>query len=49
MFRSQLKNKIIKSRNSEDWSNYNKQRNFCTNLLKKVNKTTLATRCETFE
>ena len=24
-----------KSRNNEDWSNYKKQRNFCTNLLKK--------------
>ena len=35
IFRSQLKNKFIKSLNNEDWSNYKKQRNFCTNLLKK--------------
>ena len=35
MFRSQLKSKFIKSRNNEDSSNYKKQRNFCTNLLKK--------------
>ena len=34
MFKSQLKNKFIKSRNNEDWSNYKKQRNFCTNFLK---------------
>ena len=34
MFRSQLKNKV-KSRNNEEWSNYKKQENFCTNLLKK--------------
>ena len=32
MFRSQLKNKFIKSRNNDDWSNHKKQRNFCTNL-----------------
>ena len=35
MLRSHLKNKFIKFRNNEDWSNYKKQRNFCTNLLKK--------------
>ena len=35
MLRSQLKNKLIKSRNNEDWSNYKKQRNFCTSLLEK--------------
>ena len=35
MLRSQLKNKFIKSRNNEDWSNYKKQRNFCTNPFKK--------------
>ena len=34
MFRSQLKNKV-KSRNNEEWPNYKKQENFCTNLLKK--------------
>ena len=28
MFRSQLKNKFIKSRNNEDWSNYKNQRSF---------------------
>ena len=36
MLRSQLKNKFIKSRNNEDWSNYKKQRNFCTKFLKKT-------------
>ena len=35
IFWSQFKNKFIKSRNNEDWSTYKKQRNFCTNLLKK--------------
>ena len=35
MLRYQLKNKFIKSRNKEDWSNYKKKRNFCTNHLKK--------------
>ena len=35
MFKSQLKNKFIKSQNNWDWSNYKKQRNFCKNLLKK--------------
>ena len=35
MLRSQLKNKFVKSRNNEDWSNYKNQRNFCKNLLKK--------------
>ena len=28
MFRSQLKNKFIKSQNNEDWSNYKNQRSF---------------------
>ena len=36
MLRSQLKNKFIKSQNNEDWSNYKKQRNFCTKFLKKT-------------
>ena len=35
MFKSQLKNKFLKSWNNEDWFNYKKQRNICTNLLKK--------------
>ena len=38
---SQLKNKLI-SRNNEEWTNYKKQQNFCTKLLKKkLSKTTL--------
>ena len=35
ILRWQLKNKFIKSQNNDEWSNYKKQRNFCTNLLKK--------------
>ena len=38
MFRSQLKNKFIKSRNNEDWSNYKKQRHVWIDLLKKKSK-----------
>ena len=35
MLRSQLKTKFIKPRNNKDWSNYKKQQNLCTNLLRK--------------
>ena len=42
MFKSQLKNKFLKSWNNVDWFNYKNQRNICTNLLKKKgNQTTL--------
>ena len=34
MTRSSLKNFYLKSRNEENWVNYKKQRNFCTNLRK---------------
>ena len=36
MTRSRLKNAYLKTRNSKNWENYKKQRNFCTNLLKKT-------------
>ena len=36
MTRSRLKNAYLKNRNSENWENYKKQRNFSTNLLKKT-------------
>ena len=36
MTRSRLKNVYLKTRNSKNWENYKKQRNFCTNLLKKT-------------
>ena len=35
MRRSHLKNKYLKNRSNENWKIYKKQRNFCTNLLKK--------------
>ena len=38
MTRSRLKNAYLKTRNSKNWENYKKQRNFCTNLLKKNKK-----------
>ena len=50
MFKSQLKNKFLQSWNNEDWFNYKKQRNICTNLLKKKKTKLLwTTRYETFE
>ena len=36
MTRSRFKNAYLKTRNSKNWENYKKQRNFCTNLLKKI-------------
>ena len=36
MTRSRLKNAYLKTRSSKNWENYKKQRNFCTNLLKKT-------------
>ena len=38
MTRSRLKNAYLKTRNSKNWENLKKQRNFCTNLLKKTTK-----------
>ena len=35
MTRSRLKNTYLKTRNNKKWKNYKKQRNICTNLLKK--------------
>ena len=36
MTRSSLKNIYLKSRNEENWVNYKRQRNFCTNFLRKA-------------
>ena len=36
MARSRLKNAYLKTGNSKNWENYKKQRNFCTDLLKKT-------------
>ena len=36
MTSSRLKSAYLKTRNSENWKNYKKQRNFCTNLFKKT-------------
>ena len=36
MTRSRLKNIYLESRNEKDWVNYKRQRNFCTNLLRKT-------------
>ena len=36
MTRSRLKNIYLKSRHEENWVNYKRQRNFCTNLLRKT-------------
>ena len=38
MQRSHLKKLFLKSRNAETWNSYKKQRNFCTNLLRKTKK-----------
>ena len=35
MTRSRLRNKYSENRTSDNWSNYKKQRNSCTNILKK--------------
>ena len=42
MTRSRLKNKFLKNPNEENKSIYNKQRNYCVNLLRKVKKRTYA-------
>ena len=36
MTRSRLKNIYLKGQNEENWVNYKRQRNFCTNLLRKT-------------
>ena len=36
MTRSRLKNAYLKTRNSKKQENYKKQRNFCTDLIKKT-------------
>ena len=36
MTRSRLNNIYLKNRNEENWVNYKRQRNFCTNLLRKT-------------
>ena len=36
MTRSRLRNKYNKNRTYQNWSNYKKQRNICTNILKKT-------------
>ena len=38
MVRSKLKNKYNKIRTEENWGSYQKQRNFCVNLLRKTKK-----------
>ena len=38
MKRSHLKKKYLKNRSNENWKIYTKQRNFCTNLLKKTKR-----------
>ena len=36
MTRSRFKKAYLKTRNSKNWENYKRKRNFCTNLLKKT-------------
>ena len=36
MTKSRFKNAYLKTRNGKNWQNNKKQRNFCTNLLKKT-------------
>ena len=43
MTRSRLLNEFNLKRNQSNWEKYKKQRNFCTTLLKKANKTFFAT------
>ena len=38
MHRSKLKNIFHKTRTKENWNNYNKQRNFCANLIRNTKK-----------
>ena len=39
MISSRLKNIYLKSRNEQNWVNYKRQRDFCTNLLRKAKQT----------
>ena len=34
---SRLKNVYLKNQNTTNWNNYNYERNFCINLLRKTN------------
>ena len=43
MRRSKLRNTFNKKRSSENWQNYKRQRNICSNILKSTKKTFLAT------
>ena len=38
MLRSKLKNEYNKSQSTEDLDNYKRQRNFCVNLLRNINR-----------
>ena len=38
MKRSRLRNKFNKKRSSENWQNYKRQRNICSNILKSTKK-----------
>ena len=38
MHRSKLKNILNKKRSEDDWTNYENQRNFCVNLVRKTKK-----------
>ena len=38
MMRSRMKNWYLKNKIDLNWSNYKKQRNFCTNLFRKTKK-----------
>ena len=39
MKRSKLRNTFNKKRSSENWQNYKRQRNICSNILKSTKKT----------
>ena len=39
MKRSKLRNTFNKKRSSENWQNYMRQRNICSNILKSTKKT----------
>ena len=43
MKRSKLRNTFNKNRSSENWQNYKRQCNICSNILKSIKKTFLAT------
>ena len=43
MKRSKLRNTINKKRSSENWQNYRRQRNICSNIRKSTKKTLFET------